>query len=320
MSPEISIVLTSYNFRPYLRAAVESLLGQRTRRTLELIVIDDASPDGSAEVLDGLDDPRLTVIRNARNLGAAQSISEGMAKARGRYVGRFDGDDVWLPDALEKLAAALDANPSAPLAYADIRTIDPTGRVGDAGIDRPPGPLLREEFGLLLQRHYTCAPAMLARMEHWRALLPWPERFRAGLGDWYFNLQLARRGPFVHVPEVVAHYRVHALGMHNTFIRDRAGEANARAILDELLPLATPAQLGGLRPERLYARCLLGFARSYFGVDMEADARRLYREVLARDPALLASRRELPPALAALTVGKRRYDRLKSLFTGRPAA
>lgn len=317
MSPEISIVLTAYNFRPFLRAAVESLLGQRTRRTLELIVIDDASPDASAEVLADLKDPRLTVIRHAENRGCAARITEGMALARGRYVGRFDGDDVWLPDALEQLAAALDANPAAPVAYGDIRTIDPEGRVGDAGIDRPPGPLLREEFGLLLQRHYTCAPAMLGRMEHWRALLPWPERFRAGLGDWYFNLQLARRGPFVHVPKVLAHYRVHALGMHNTFIRDRAGEANARAILDELLPFASRQECS---PTAIRAHHLLGFARSYFGAGMEDDARRVYREVLQLRPGLLCTRREWRPAMAALTIGKRRYDHLKSLLRGLRAA
>lgn len=312
MSPEISVVLTSYNFRPYLRAAVESLLGQRTRRTLELIVIDDASPDGSAEVLDGLDDPRLRVIRNARNLGAAQSISEGMALARGRYVGRFDGDDVWLPEALERLAAALDANPQAPLAYGDIRTIDPAGRIGDTGIDRPPGPLLREEFGLLLERHYTCAPAMLARMEHWRTLFPLPDHVRRGPIDWYSNLRLAQMGPFVHVPEVLAYYRVHALGMHVTYIRDRSGEPYIRQVLDEFLP-----QAGSLLTEpsnRVRGRHLRGLARSYFTAGMEADARRIYSELLRDCPGLVLGREDLGPLLAALTIGKRRYDALKRWF------
>ncbi len=319
MSPEISIVLTCYNFRPYLRAAVESLLGQQTRRSFEVIVIDDASPDGSAEVLAGLEDPRLRLVRHAENRGLSVSVTTGMAMARGRYVGRYDGDDLWLPHALERMAAALDANPAATVAYGDVRTIDADGRLGDTGIARPPGPLLREEFGLLLLRHHTCAPAMLARMQHWQALLPWPERFRGGLGDWYFNLQLARRGPFIHVPEVLAHYRVHTLGMHYTFIRDRQGEANARAIYAEFLPLATPAQLGGRSAAAVYARGLLGFARHYFAAGMERDARRLYREILGLQPGLLLDRRELPAALAALTIGKPRYDRLKSLLHGRRA-
>ncbi len=309
MSPEISIVLTAYNFRPYLRAAVESLLGQRTRRTLELIVIDDASPDGSAEVLDGLADPRLTVVRHADNRGCAARITEGMAQARGRYVGRFDGDDLWLPDALEKLAAALDANPAATVAYGDIRTIDPQGRVGDTGIDRPAGPLLREEFGLLLERHYTCAPAMLGRIDHWRALFPLPAYVQVGPLDWYTNLRLAERGPFIHVPDVLAHYRVHALGMHNTYIRDRSGETYIRQLLEEFLPTAA-ARL--TEPaHRVRGRHLLGLARSYFSANMEDDARRLYAELLRDCPSLLLGRRDLGPAVAALTIGKQRYERLK---------
>jgi glycosyltransferase involved in cell wall biosynthesis len=315
MSPEISIVLTSYNFRPYLRAAVESLLAQRTRRTLEVIVIDDASPDRSAEVLEGLDDPRLTVIRNPRNLGAAQSISEGMARARGCYVGRFDGDDLWLPDALEQLAAALDANPSAPVAYGDIRMIDPAGRVGVKGIDRPPGPLLREEFGLLLESHYTCAPAMLGRMEHWRTLFPLPAYAQAGPLDWYTNLRLATQGPFVHVPAVLAHYRVHALGMHVTYIRDRSGETYIRTLLDEFLPMAGSRLTESAA--RVRGRHLRGLARSYFAAGMEDDARRVYAELLRDCPGLLLTRADAGPALAALTFGKRRYERLKRLL-GRP--
>ncbi|MCU0756516.1 MAG: glycosyltransferase family 2 protein [Xanthomonadales bacterium] len=309
MAPEISIVLTCYNFRPYLRAAVESLLGQRTRRTLEIIVIDDASPDGSAEVLDGLEDPRLRLIRHATNGGAPARISEGIAAARGKYVGRFDGDDQWLPDALERLAAALDAHPAASVAYANIRTIDAAGRVGDLGTERPPGPLLREEFGLLLQQHYTCAPAMLGRMDCWRALFPLPAYARQGPLDWYTNLKLAEMGPFIHVPEVLAHYRVHALGMHSTYIRDRSGEHYIRQLLDQFLPAA-----GARLPEpahRVRGRHLLGLARSYFAADMAADARRVYAELLRDCPSLLLNRHDLGPALAALSIGKQRYERLK---------
>jgi glycosyltransferase involved in cell wall biosynthesis len=275
-------------------------------------VIDDASPDASAEVLDGIEDPRLCVIRHRENRGAAARIGEGIALARGRYVGRFDGDDVWLPDALEKLAAALEAHPTAAVAYGNIRTIDATGQVGDLGSERPPGPLLREEFGLLLQRHYTCAPAMLGRTAFWQSLFPLPDYARTGPLDWYTNLKLAELGPYIHVPEVLAHYRVHALGMHSTYIRDRSGEHYIRQVLDQFLPgadarLPEPAH-------RLRGRHLLALARSYFGADMAADARRIYAELLRDCPSLLLQRNHIGPAVAALTIGKQRYERLKRLL------
>lgn len=219
-----------------------------------------------------------------------------------------------LPEALEQLAAALDANPSAPLAYGDIRTIDPEGRVGDAGIDRPPGPLLCEEFGLLLERHYTCAPAMLGRLEHWRTLFPLPAYAQVGPLDWYTNLRLAEQGPYIHVPEVLAHYRVHALSMHVTYIRDRSGEIYTRKLL-EFLPMAGSRLTEPAACVR--GRHLRGFARSYFSIGMEDDVRRVYAELLRDCPGLLLTRADAGPALAALTLGKRRYERLKRLF-GRP--
>lgn len=310
MTPDISVILTSYRFRPYLRAAVASLLGQRTTRLRELIVIDDASPDRDHEALAGIADPRLQVIVHAVNQGAAASITAAFARVSGTYVGRFDGDDVWEPDALEAMAQALDAHPQATVAYGDIRCIDPQHRVGHEGIQRPPGPHCRDEFGLLLDRHHTCAPAMLSRRAAWDGLLPWPARFNSGPGDWYLNLRLAQRGAFVHVPRVLAHYRVHELGMHAQFIRDGGGEAGTRFILDELLPQARPEQLPR-SAAAIRARHLCALANAYYSRGMDADARRLYREVLLRRPRTLLARGAIGPALATLTIGRERYERLK---------
>lgn len=319
MSIGISVVITAYNFRPFLRAAVLSLLAQNTQRAFEVIVIDDASPDRSFEVLADLLDPRLRVIVSAHNAGAAGAINRGMAMATGRYIARFDGDDVWLPDALESLADALDRHPNATVAYGDIRTIDSEGALGSHGIERPAGPLERDEFDLLLARHYTCAPAMLSRRDAWNAVLPWPERFRSGLGDWYFNLKLARLGSFVHVARVLAHYRVHPQGMHHSFIRDRTGEANLRAIFEELAPRTAAGRLT-TTSRRLLARHLANIANAYFLFGMGDDARRLYGEVLGMSPGALANRTTALPAIGTLTLGAHRYAALKARLRGHPAS
>lgn len=305
----ISVVMTSYNFRPYLRDAVLSLLNQKGRGLSQLIVIDDASPARDFEVIADLKDPRLQCIVHAHNIGAAQSINEAMALVSSDYVGRYDGDDRWPPEAMEQLASALDRHPEAPMAYGDIRTLSPSGEIGSHGIERPAGPLLRDEFEYLLARHYTCAPAILARRSAWQALLPWPERFRAGLGDWYFNLRFARMGPLVHVPEVLAHYRVHDAGMHRTGLLNSHLESSLREILAEHLPLLDdPA-----RAKRIEVQHLRDLAKSYFAKERDDDARRIYLELLRRAPLSILRRDTLASALACLLIGRKWYRRAQSL-------
>jgi hypothetical protein len=114
---------------------------------------------------------------------------------------------------------------------------------------------------------------------------------------------------------VLAHYRVHALGMHVTYIRDRSGETYIRTLLDEFLPMAGSRLTESAA--RVRGRHLRGLARSYFAAGMEDDARRVYAELLRDCPGLLLTRADAGPALAALTFGKRRYERLKRLL-GRP--
>jgi glycosyltransferase involved in cell wall biosynthesis len=271
-----------------------------------LIVIDDASPDRSAEVLSDIQDVRLRLIQLDKNQGCSHAITMGFALAQGQYIARFDGDDAWPADALESLASALDANPDAVVAYGNIETIDQHDRLGGVGIDRPPGPNKRCEFELLLQRHYTCAPAMLSRRAAWADLAPWHERFARGLGDWYYNLALALQGPFVYVDQVTAFYRVHALGMHYVGMKGQHIENSVRFLLDTMLPKLAERH-SALEPKAIYAAHLRNLANSYFASDMPSDA-------LKRKPSVFWHRASALPALASLTIGKSRYDAIKRWF------
>ncbi|NJR44013.1 glycosyltransferase [bacterium] len=234
-----------------------------------------------------IQDPRLQVIRNAQNLGVAQSINHGMAIATAPLVARYDGDDVWQPHALERLADALDAHPAAVVAYGDVQTINQHGELGDrlhSHTDQQPRSAA--VFEPLLVQHFTCAPAMLFRRDAWRKVLPWPEQFKSGLGDWYFNLKFAQMGPFVYLPERLALYRVHDQGMHTHYMQSAVGEANTRAILAEFLPLADESKLGQSR-RQVRDRHLMAIAAGYRFIGKLSDARRLWLEVARSSPILL---------------------------------
>ena len=112
--PEIfSAVIPLYNKRPYIRRAVNSVLGQ-TFPDFELIIVDDGSTDGSHEVLADVKDPRYRLLRQA-NTGEGPARNAGMAAAKGQWIAFLDADDMWLPDHLAELSKIAAAHHAAGL-------------------------------------------------------------------------------------------------------------------------------------------------------------------------------------------------------------
>src|SRR5689334_13931050 len=101
--PDVSVVMSVYNDARYLRDSIESILRQEGV-TLEFIVIDDGSTDGSAAILDefATKDSRLKVVHQ-QNRGLTLSLISGCAMARGRYIARQDSDDISFSNRLRKL-------------------------------------------------------------------------------------------------------------------------------------------------------------------------------------------------------------------------
>jgi len=126
--PELSVLLAVSNDERYVGAAIESVLSQ-TFRDLELIVVDDASADGTPGVLRGFDDPRLVLLKNERQLRLAASLNRALEHASGRYVARLDADDIAVETRFERQLAALRSGGPAIVGSA-IRDLDEDGRRG----------------------------------------------------------------------------------------------------------------------------------------------------------------------------------------------
>jgi glycosyltransferase involved in cell wall biosynthesis len=116
--PAFTVLLNAYNEERLIGEAIRSVLAQ-SRGDFELVVVDDGSTDGTSRVVEGfLADPRISLIRQ-RNRGPAPSRNVAAAAGSAPRLALIDADDLWFPQYLEEMGAALDEEPDAGFAYTD---------------------------------------------------------------------------------------------------------------------------------------------------------------------------------------------------------
>lgn len=120
---KVSIIIPAYMQAAYLGKTIESALAQ-THDDLEVIVIDDGSPDATSEVAARFRDrPNFKYVRQ-ENTGLAGARNRGIAESSGEYLCFLDADDQYLPEKVAKQVARLERNPDLGFAYCDLTTID----------------------------------------------------------------------------------------------------------------------------------------------------------------------------------------------------
>ncbi len=121
-----------YNGEKYLKEAIESVLAQ-TFQDFQLIIIDDCSTDSSKEIaLSYVDvDPRVSYFHNERNLRLPKALNTGFAQAKGDYWTWTSCDNLYLPQALQRMLEVLSHNSHVGLVYASMQEIDAHGKKQD---------------------------------------------------------------------------------------------------------------------------------------------------------------------------------------------
>ncbi|MES4784836.1 MAG: hypothetical protein C4294_02340, partial [Nitrospiraceae bacterium] len=158
--PLVTVLMSVFNNAGFVEGAVQSIL-QQTYKDFELLIIDDGSTDGTFEVLSTIQDSRIRLKRNGRNLGLTTSLRLGLEEARGQYVARMDADDIALPQRLEKQVAFLDANPKVGILGSACRELDVNGR--ELGLRRVPVSDLEIRWVSLLNNPFLHPTVMLRR-------------------------------------------------------------------------------------------------------------------------------------------------------------
>jgi hypothetical protein len=259
VSPKVSIVVTCYNYGRYVTEAVDSLLNQ-TFRDIEVIVIDDASPDGSAQVLERYDgDPRVRLVLHEQNRGHIASYNEGLGMARGEYLGVMGADDFAnRPYALERQVALFEEHPRVGCVYSSYQIVDATGRETEVARPWEEDYVVSglEEFQRLVWINYISHSGTLVRRACHDAL-GWYDARLPHSGDYDLWLRVATQFDMAYVAEPLYAYRVHDTNMSHTTVGPSQAMDELLLTLDRNFTIL-PTTNGGVE-----ARALWGPARRH---------------------------------------------------------
>lgn len=196
--PLISVIMPTHNRAKLLGRAIQSVLSQ-TYQKIELLVVDDASTDGTTNVVRSFTDSRLRYIKLERNLRAAGARNVGIRSSAGELIAFQDDDDQWLVEKLEKqVAALLAAGDGVGLNLCGHIRFSPQGPEylgGEAkfrSMDFSRGPL--GGFGMI------ATPAWLVRRSYLEQVGLFDERVKSW-DDWELALRLSAVCAFNHVDE-----------------------------------------------------------------------------------------------------------------------
>lgn len=281
-APRVSVVIPAFNRAATIRGAIESVLAQ-SFTDLELLVVDDASTDATAERVRAIADPRVRMLANPRNMGAGAARNTGLRAARGDWVAFQDSDDEWLPRKLERQMARLDT-PGADwiaaycgmlvLGTAESHTPE-TGARPKIDYLPAPGPH-RIEGDLrraLLDVNSISPQTLIARRAVLERIGGFDESLPA-VEDWDLALRLAQEGAIACIDEplVIQRFSTNSLSLQ---ISRRLEARTAILIKHHALFAADPA---------LLARHHAGHATLHARLGERAKAWRALRAALALRP------------------------------------
>jgi len=207
----VSVLMPVYNGRRFVGQAIDSVL-QQSFGDFELIVVDDGSTDGSADIVAGYSDSRVRSFRNQSNLGLVGNWNECLRRARGKYITMLHQDDVMEPDNLARKIAAITTT-GRLWAASDCLQVDADGHIlrdhwfgHQAALAVGDKPRRRQFDRMFYRRNYICFTTIL-----------WDRTVTDTLGgfedkggycvDVYMWLKFLTRYPFTYLDERLIRYR-----------------------------------------------------------------------------------------------------------------
>lgn len=189
----ISIGLPVYNGAPWIREALDSVMGQ-SYADWELLVMDDGSEDGTVEVVrEYQKDARVKLLVDGQHLGIAARLNQLVQKAQGEFFARMDADDIMMPDRLEKQLAFLQAHPEADVIGSEMVLMGCKVQAHDKD---------RDGFKKVERLNH---PTIMGRRD-WFLQNPYKEAY-AGCEDYELWLRVRGKATLLQMNEPLHYYR-----------------------------------------------------------------------------------------------------------------
>jgi len=298
-----TVVMPAYNAERSIGPAIRSVLAQ-TRGDFELVVVDDGSTDGTADVAGSFADPRVRLVRQ-ENLGLAAARNVGAARGDGQFVALLDSDDLWLPTFLEQMGSALAGDPTAGFAYTDAWVLDDrTRRIARATAmryqDPPESPPADPEELLraLLRRNFVFTAATVRRSV-FEGVGGYDGTLRAS-EDYELWLRIAANGyRAVRAEGILAVYRKRAASLSTDVRLMLTSEREVFRLVAEEYEVEQPVRDLAAARKRVRDVQIASLNGERTALGLAYEARKLVVGAKNRVLAPLAWRRVAPPEVAA---------------------
>lgn len=278
-NPRVSVIIPAYNQAQYLGDAIESVL-QQTYANLELIIVNDASPDQTTAVVERYHDARIKYIIHPQNRGLPATRNTGIRASTGELIAHLDADDAFHPEKLATHVRFLETHPVEVTYNGRFDWVHSAQEIGD--IVRPPRTVTLSDLVL----GFPFSPSdVVVRRKALEAIGLFDESFAFFGEDLNMNCRLALAGyKIASVDRVLGYRRRYA----NRVIRDLVGGLNSifRAFDGVFADPRCPREVQGLR-DRARVIKYLGYACFAFGQKEFELARQFIRAALALDPAIV---------------------------------
>jgi glycosyltransferase involved in cell wall biosynthesis len=196
--PRVSVIMSSYNHAPYVRAAIESVLCQ-TYEDFESLIADDGSTDGTPGVISKINDPRIDFLPHQFNRGAAPVTNELINRCSGEYIALINSDDTWVDNKLAIQVEFLKQNKNIGAVFSRAAFIDTGGQpihpetIPFGGVfeqdNRSRSAWLRR---FVQESNCLCHPSVLIRRDMYAELGTYDGRLRQ-LPDFELWIRLVKR-------------------------------------------------------------------------------------------------------------------------------